>query len=564
MAKILPSNIPDAELSRGFTAELQTLAFLKEQLPPDYVVFHSVDWSGETVDGRLRVGEADFIVVNRSGDCIVIEQKSGSLEERLGTIVKKYSDGDKDVVKQIHRTLNGIRSQFKAQSRRSISLDYILYCPHHKLRLLNSVGLASARIVDAQEADQLAIKIQTILGVGQTSQHGQHVFDFFANMFKLTPDVHSRIVAGERGLVRLTGGLADTISSIEMSPLRLRVCGTAGCGKSAVAATFAHRAATAGKKPLLICFNRPLSERLKSTLGAGIAVETFYGFLDRFLKERGHELDYRYMERSGFWADVQERVITEHIEPHWLFDTLIVDEGQDIEPEWVDILRLFLRPDADILWLEDFDQAIRTRNDNSVNASHLEFGTPFVTFRVRSNHRSPQTIARFISNALPFTFSALNLQDGLGVGVAGYTTLAEQSRRAAAIVTNLLRLGFSHEDIVIISLKGLAKASFAQQSAVGPYTLARPSGQYDAHGNQLLENGQLRFDTIYRFKGQQAPAIILIDVDFDVENDTHVQRLLFSAMTRATVRLDIVVKQQCIWFTRLQNALDAHLDQANI
>jgi hypothetical protein len=47
---------------------------------------------------------------------------------------------------------------------------------------------------------------------------------------------------------------------------------------------------------------------------------------------------------------------------------------------------------------------------------------------------------------------------------------------------------------------------------VGSFTLARPDGQYDLLGNQLYSNGQIRFETIQRFKGQEAPAIILTDV----------------------------------------------------
>ncbi len=35
------------------------------------------------------------------------------------------------------------------------------------------------------------------------------------------------------------------------------------------------------------------------------------------------------------------------------FDTLIVDEGQDFERDWFEIMRLFLQEGANILWLED-------------------------------------------------------------------------------------------------------------------------------------------------------------------------------------------------------------------
>ena len=166
-------------------------------------------------------------------------------------------------------------------------------------------------------------------------------------------------------MIRLSGGLADTLSAIEMTPLRLRVRGTAGCGKSVVASRFAESAVAAGKRVLLVCFNRPLAERIKMSVPKGAYVDTFYGLMDRFLISRGHKLAYERIGEPNFWEDVQERVIGETIGPEWKFDALIVDEGQDFEPQWSEILRLFLKPDADLLWLEDLDQSIRLDRANN-------------------------------------------------------------------------------------------------------------------------------------------------------------------------------------------------------
>ena len=94
-------------------------------------------------------------------------------------------------------------------------------------------------------------------------------------------------------------------------------------------------------------------------------VNTFYGFMDRFLISRGHKLAYERIGERSFWEDVQERVIGEAIGPEWKFDALIVDEGQDFEPQWSEILRLFLKPDSDLLWLEDLDQSIRPDRANN-------------------------------------------------------------------------------------------------------------------------------------------------------------------------------------------------------
>ena len=70
-------------------------------------------------------------------------------------------------------------------------------------------------------------------------------------------------------------------------------------------------------------------------------------------------------------------------------------------------------------------------------------------------------------------------------------------------------------------------------------------------GNQVLTEGKLRFDSIYRFKGQQAPAVILIDVDPDPERLDQQTRLLYCGMTRATIRLELVFNRSNQFCKRL-------------
>jgi|SRR5262249_9241729 len=111
MARLLPSDISELSLSLGETAELRTLASLRTGLPASYTVFHSVHWARDSAY-RATFGEADFIVVNQTGEVVVIEQKSGSIEETNSGLIKQYPDGEKNIVDQLHRTLDGIRDQF--------------------------------------------------------------------------------------------------------------------------------------------------------------------------------------------------------------------------------------------------------------------------------------------------------------------------------------------------------------------------------------------------------------------------------------------------------------------
>ena len=287
MAYLAPSDLTSVALRSGRTAELQTLDLLRSALPNDYTVFHGVHWSHEW-RSVPSFGEVDFIVVNRSGEALVIEQKNGALEETASGLVKKYGDARKSVGAQVQRALDGIRDKYRRQHGDAISLDYLIYCPDYRLRNLSGSGLDQSRVVDARDAAELPARIRALLPAGLPTPSGDRVCRFFEQTFDLVPDIHAHATANERVLVRLSGDLATTLQCLEMKPLRLRVRGTAGCGKSSIAARFFNAALKAGRRPLLVCFNRPLAERLKASLGPGGKVETWYGLLSTFLQSRGH------------------------------------------------------------------------------------------------------------------------------------------------------------------------------------------------------------------------------------------------------------------------------------
>jgi superfamily I DNA and RNA helicase len=65
-----------------------------------------------------------------------------------------------------------------------------------------------------------------------------------------------------------------------------------------------------------------------------------------------------------------------------------------------------------------------------------------------------------------------------------------------------------------------------------------------------MSKGQLTFETIRRFKGQQSPVVILVDVEPDPDKLADNLQLLFCGMTRATVRLEIVCSSGNQWVQR--------------
>ena len=546
MARIIPTDLSRRALAGGHTRELGTLAHLRDALPDDLCVYHGVHWTREYRSGTA-FGEVDFVVVDGRGRTLLIEQKAGALEETPDGLVKVYESGRKPVAAQIHRALDGVRDKFRWQHGDGIELDYLLYCPDHRLRQVNAAGLDAAHIVDA--GGDLCARIQALLAAvrGGDARHAQAVHGFFAQTLDLVPDIHAHVAGQERALARLTGPMLEVVDHLEMSPFRLRVAATAGSGKSLLAARFFEHHAGAGVRPLLLCFNRPLAELLRGALAGG-EVNTFHGFCAQFLGSLGEQLDFARMGHDPtFWPEVLERVVNASVPPAWRFGALVIDEGQDFEPEWWEIARLFVDDAAPVMWLEDPEQNLSGRPETVLPG--------FVTWRSRRNYRSPESIARFAQRALPFAIDAANELPGLGVGVHGYDAPDAQPDIVRKLILELMRRGFAQEQIVIVSMRGARASVFSDLERIGDVSLKRFTGAYDGP-HQVMTQGRVRVESIYRFKGQEAPAVILVDVDPPQDGDAlaRAQKLLFCGVTRATVRLDVVARTDNSYTQRLREA----------
>ncbi len=540
MARIVPSDLTRLALSGAHEPEIETLATLRDTLPDDYTVFHGVHWTRQ-YKGRTLYGEIDFVVLNEAGRVLCIEQKNGRLEESEGELFKDYGDERKNVGDQILRSVDSIREKFAYQvgKKPGLDIEYLVYCPDHAVKRISAAGLDRERIVDARKAGSSppasrpsCRRARRTQAAGRTRSTRSS-----ARPSRWCPTC-TPISAPRRGPTPASPTACWRCSSnIEMEPLRLHVLATAGNGKTLVARHFFDQCVERGDRPLLLCFNRPLAERLKHLVASGGRVETWYGFCDQFLKSRGIQLDFEAMwGNPDFWVEaakqVEEQALADTPSGDWRFDTLIVDEAQDFEGDWFEAVRLFLREGAAILWLEDPNQNVRDTDALAL----LDQG--FVGYRSLLNYRSPELIARFIARCP----SSLHLRQrpSRPRGRHRPTTTRRSApargphRRAPAQPT------LPTQDIAVLSCRGLESTALKDAQRVGNHTLARFTGEYDMFGNQTYSKGQILFDSVRRFKGQQAAAVVLTDVDPREKQLAQELQVLFCGLTRATVRLDLV------------------------
>jgi superfamily I DNA and RNA helicase len=82
-----------------------------------------------------------------------------------------------------------------------------------------------------------------------------------------------------------------------------------------------------------------------------------------------------------------------------------------------------------------------------------------------------------------------------------------------------------------------------RQERIGGHAIRRFKGQYDNAGNPLWSDGPLLAESLYRFKGQSAPAVVLCEVDFETLTERD-KRKLFVGLTRAQMRVDVVLSER--------------------
>ena len=93
MARIIPDDIEDVlKHDTGHRAEWATLGRLRDELSDEYTVYHAVHWANVKAS-RSVYGEIDFIVANRYGKLLAIEQKDTQVFTRLARKARFFRTG---------------------------------------------------------------------------------------------------------------------------------------------------------------------------------------------------------------------------------------------------------------------------------------------------------------------------------------------------------------------------------------------------------------------------------------------------------------------------------------
>lgn len=530
MARLCPSLPPRPAMNAGDYAELALLHTLERGLPDAYTLFHSVDWSKGTGTHEQH-GEIDIVVINQSGDVLLIEVKAGNLEFRVDGIFKTYSGQAHNVSAQIGLQYSALRSRLK-DSQLAVHVNHLLVLPDVRVQS-ETVRWPRERIVDSSDMENIVSRTKEQIGPGSANEdlHAR-VMAFFENRFRVVPDVTALSGQLRESVARMSAGLTIWVPRISAPAGVLRVSGTAGSGKTQLALRMLRDADSAGQRAAYLCFNRALADHMARMAPVRTTAETF------------HEYALHVARRSGLVVDFTLPTAFETITAHCLealtqlaadLDLIILDEMQDMQPEWVQALLSRLKDSGRAVLLEDPEQQLYT--------DRVAFDIPdAVTITSHENFRTPRALVKLI-NLLRLTsieVEAFSPFEGEMPDPIVYGSPEDVQPCTEEAVKRCLQRGFDIQDIAIVSMRGRERSVLHGLDQLGAWSLRHFTGKFDEGSTPIWKDGMLLIDSVRRFKGQAAPAVVLTECDI-AELTPLNRRLLFVGLTRARVHLEWVI-----------------------
>jgi hypothetical protein len=555
MAIAYPDGIVE-DADSPHTLELETLEILRVALPHDVRVYHAVHWSKASRKGTFA-GEIDFVVLGSRCRLVLVEQKNGPLVESDDGLHKQYPEQRKSIRAQMARSADHLRGKLGRRfGKGRVAVDSLLYCPDHSVRALETAGIDPDRIIDAARRDQLPAKLLEILatdvpGPESPADDGLHaqLHQFLLDELEIVPDVGATVGRRHAAHTRLSGGLAQWARQLRFKPFRLRVLGTAGSGKTQLALAVYRDAIAAGRRPLYVCFNRPLADHFSTLVPAGGKVANYHQLGDQLLRASGVVPDF---SRRDVYDQFEAALAAASPAPTARFDVLIVDEGQDFKPAWDEHLLRWLHPNGDAWWLEDPMQNLYRRPPAALDG--------WVTLHADTNFRSPGLVVSALNRLLPLA-TPLTCGSQYRGELPHFITYHSDSDLVQATETALrdcLQSGFPPGDIALLTYRGRDSSLMSSYTEMAGHTLRVPTGRFTEDGTPLYRDGDVVFDTVHRFKGRSAPCVIVTEIDFGSLDDDAARRLFVGA-TRASMHLVMLLS------ARADAALRAHLQaEANL
>jgi hypothetical protein len=209
-----------------------------------------------------------------------------------------------------------------------------------------------------------------------------------------------------------------------------------------------------------------------------------------------------------------------------------------MQPDWVEALLSRLRAKGKGILLEDPEQQLY-KDRISFDLQEA------VTITSHENFRSPRAIVKLI-NLLRLTtveVEAMSTFEGELADPIIYESLEQIAPLTVKAVERCLMRGFALQDIAVVSMRGRERSVLQGLDTLGPWSMSRFTGRFDDNSTPIWKEGGLLIESVRRFKGQAAGAVVLTECDI-TQLEPLARRLLFVGLTRARLHMEWVISRE--------------------
>lgn len=526
MANIYPEISEDFHNSLG---EFKIFEALKK-LPDEWNIYYSVNWHKRENNGKIRWGEADFLIFNPKKGILVIEVKSGGIKFENGRWIQKRLDTLEEFSMQ-NPFKQADRSKYTIIDNLDNSLffgdkclvDKAVWFPSIDKKQLKQIQLpmeydknlilTSEDLNNPEEALNSIFKFYNSAAYTKLSKNSIDIIKkIIMPNFNLIPSASNIKGEAEYVFYQLTNEQKKVLDFIDEQNT-VAIQGSAGTGKTFIAVEQAKRFAIDGKV-LFLCFNKYLNQHLRNKC---FIENVDYYTLHSFLVQISNGEDVYELSKC---IEILENIDFSEKE----YKYIIIDETQDFNKNIIKLiydkviennLKLVIFYDKNQLIFQDDLPDIIKNFDCKLTLLKNCRNTVKITSSVNSIFEIPININEL---AIPGTMPKIHYSSN------GDKIISSLENT----INNYIENGYDCEDITILTLETEETSILNNKTFLGRYRLSNKR-----------EDNSIFFTTSKKFKGLESNIIIVVDFNPKLYNDEIYKRNLYVSLSRARQKLDV-------------------------
>lgn len=516
----MPDNFPMSLLANA--EERLVVSTLRDGLTDGWIIVPNVGISGQ------RDRQLDIVIAHQNEGVAVIEVKGHRANIRGGLWCSDGKPMSPQPLQQAKDNAYELRSRLRAAASAlgNLRVEYAVAFPNtldvrgdlppdvERSQVLTSLDLEAPQ--DA--VDRLMSRRWGNQRLGPVGVE--------ALVKLLRPDVEFRW--DPEGRARLAHARLEAICGNQVRALerldanrRVVVTGRAGSGKTRLALAWARRAYVRGERVLMTCYNDPLGGELRAQLpeSDNVVVGSFFDVA--LVLEGLPPLDVPDGADRLFW----DNTAVGHLHSHWhevtqRFDTIVIDEAQDLSPAWIAQLSQLLDPAGPrrLMMVADDAQVLYRRG---FTLPSVDDG--WVRCELVNNCRNTYSIASMLRRQLDGAPAPIGGPETSGLGWVEANDLDAVAELVGEEIDRIVDFeGHEPPRVLVGTFSTIVRDRLRDDLALVPWEGREPAAI-------ICEN-------VHRVKGLEFDYVVLAAIAADAVTDP----LLYVGVSRAVVGLTIV------------------------